>query len=220
MPLPSFGQFPKPPYFLQTSSSLGLRLPQRPGYLPLVLRRAWALHTYQEIELDTSQGIITTIFAYIHTTGGSSLLQVSNSRGCTCVKKSHLITASRMLLANSSAHIACNPDSITDLDSLPISKSISYAAIPGKDLSDPAMKDCCFPNHVNVLGGECVEWCELPRRYLNDEARRPHELFFACVRKAGWHGITAYHPAAAPSLMTTKSMVVGIVLSTLVFTNL
>ncbi|ODA83208.1 hypothetical protein RJ55_01719 [Drechmeria coniospora] len=118
-------------------------------------------------------------------------------------------------MANST--VACHPDHLIDLQSLPIAKSISYAAISGNDPFDPAMTICCHPNPVNVVE-QCVEWCQLPERFLNqtkgDLGDAFHD-FSRCLRLArrdhnqtdGY--IIGFQSSAALPPGTLRSAVVG-----------
>lgn len=64
--------------------------------------------------------------------------------------------------------MACAGNSIRS--DLPIPKNISWAAIPGRNISASPMVACCSPNPVHLIDN-CYEWCELPEKYERDEAR-------------------------------------------------
>ncbi|KYK57949.1 hypothetical protein DCS_04962 [Drechmeria coniospora] len=144
--------------------------------------------------------------------GGNNLHKMANSYEARLVRKK------KEKHANGGCRtVACHPDHLIDLQSLPIAKSISYAAISGNDPFDPAMTICCHPNPVNVVE-QCVEWCQLPERFLNqtkgDLGDAFHD-FSRCLRLArrdhnqtdGY--IIGFQSSAALPPGTLRSAVVG-----------
>ncbi|KAK0739982.1 hypothetical protein B0T18DRAFT_416991 [Schizothecium vesticola] len=67
-------------------------------------------------------------------------------------------------MSNTTNPRKCEPLSAVPA-SLPIPKGINYAALQGRNGSEPWMVKCCAPNPVNLVDG-CWVWCELPKIHI------------------------------------------------------
>ncbi|KAK1827041.1 hypothetical protein QBC39DRAFT_362945 [Podospora conica] len=69
--------------------------------------------------------------------------------------------------------------------SLPIPKGINYAAVQGRNGSEPWMVKCCTPNPVNLVDG-CWVWCQLPKERITTLPDGKKETdFMTCLKQNG-----------------------------------
>ena len=69
-------------------------------------------------------------------------------------------------------NVTCSPGNTLSAQSLiqgETPQNATFAIIPGTNKSDARMTACCAPNKVH-LALDCLEWCELPPRFLNSLA--------------------------------------------------
>ncbi|RYO87093.1 hypothetical protein DL766_003549 [Monosporascus sp. MC13-8B] len=64
---------------------------------------------------------------------------------------------------SSSSNMSCPVGEVPEALSIP--QNITYAVIPGQNIS--AMATCCLPNPVHVVDG-CWEWCQIPSAIAGD----------------------------------------------------
>ncbi|KAK1856076.1 hypothetical protein CCHR01_01290 [Colletotrichum chrysophilum] len=70
-------------------------------------------------------------------------------------------------------------------DALPIPKDMTYVVIPGQNVSDPWMVNCCHPNPVNLVN-KCWEWCQVPDAIKQDRSESEIlSVFSSCLRAEG-----------------------------------
>ncbi|KAF4833657.1 hypothetical protein CGCTS75_v003780 [Colletotrichum tropicale] len=62
---------------------------------------------------------------------------------------------------------------------------MTYAVIPGHNVSDPWMVNCCHPNPVNLVN-KCWEWCQVPDTIKQDRSESEIlSVFSSCLRAEG-----------------------------------
>ncbi|RYP24606.1 hypothetical protein DL765_000432 [Monosporascus sp. GIB2] len=67
---------------------------------------------------------------------------------------------------STSNNINCPSNAVDDSVNLSIPQDITYAVIPGQNVS-AAMVSCCQPNLVNIVD-VCWNWCQIPSNMTND----------------------------------------------------
>ncbi|KAF4911828.1 hypothetical protein CGCVW01_v011301 [Colletotrichum viniferum] len=62
---------------------------------------------------------------------------------------------------------------------------MTYVVIPGHNVSDPWMVNCCHPNPVNLVN-KCWEWCQVPEAFEQDRSdSQIVAVFSSCLRAEG-----------------------------------
>lgn len=67
---------------------------------------------------------------------------------------------------------------------LPIKAYNVYAIIPGQNVSNPAMVECCRPNKPQLVR-DCWLWCEIPEPLRGDKKNPTETGFGTCLRLNG-----------------------------------
>ncbi|GKT44219.1 uncharacterized protein ColSpa_04400 [Colletotrichum spaethianum] len=65
---------------------------------------------------------------------------------------------------SAAANFSCPTSSVPE--NLQIPQDVTYAVIPGHNISDSWMASCCQPNPVQLVQ-DCWEWCEIPAAITN-----------------------------------------------------
>ncbi|RYO75602.1 hypothetical protein DL766_009955 [Monosporascus sp. MC13-8B] len=89
---------------------------------------------------------------------------------------------------STSNNINCPSNAVAESVNLSIPQDITYAVIPGQNVS-AAMASCCQPNPVNIVD-VCWNWCRIPSNMTND-ADAPEVMFsFSSCLDANGHNIS------------------------------
>ncbi|RYP43801.1 hypothetical protein DL768_009662 [Monosporascus sp. mg162] len=89
---------------------------------------------------------------------------------------------------STSNNIDCPTNAVNESVNLSIPQNITYAVIPGQNVS-AAMVNCCQPNPVHIVD-VCWNWCQIPSSMTNDADESGVMFSFGRCLDANGHNVS------------------------------